>query len=84
MKRNTATVASFLRPAAAAVLLLLFFGWDEQAWAHPVARPLSPVLRHPQTYKDVGQVSEHVSGQFDCKLETEFNNSELHLNIVLH
>ncbi|XP_076732146.1 uncharacterized protein LOC143413257 [Maylandia zebra] len=59
MKRNTATVASFFRPAAAAVLLLLFFGWDEQARAHPVDRPFSPVLRHPQTYRDVGQVSEH-------------------------
>uniref|UniRef100_A0A3P9CVG7 Interleukin 22 n=1 Tax=Maylandia zebra TaxID=106582 RepID=A0A3P9CVG7_9CICH len=85
MKRNTATVASFFRPAAAAVLLLLFFGWDEQARAHPVDRPFSPVLRHPQTYRDVGQVSEHVSNDEEddtsMRVIPRVNTKDHHLEI---
>uniref|UniRef100_A0A3P9CUD2 Interleukin 22 n=1 Tax=Maylandia zebra TaxID=106582 RepID=A0A3P9CUD2_9CICH len=81
MKRNTATVASFFRPAAAAVLLLLFFGWDEQARAHPVDRPFSPVLRHPQTYRDVGQVSEHHHLEICC---LHANILDYYLTNILH
>uniref|UniRef100_A0A3Q0S6J3 Interleukin 22 n=1 Tax=Amphilophus citrinellus TaxID=61819 RepID=A0A3Q0S6J3_AMPCI len=84
MKLNAAALASFLRPAAAAVLLLLFIGWDERAGAHPVDRPLSPVLRHPQTYQDVREVSEHANdGEDDTSMRAmpRVNTDDHHLEI---
>lgn len=64
-------IASILRPAAAASILLLLplllIGWAEQAVAHPVSRALSPPLHNEDTYRAVGEVARHVSHLFKQK-----------------
>lgn len=57
------TLVSFLRPAAAVLVLLplILIGWSEQAAASPVDRPLSQPLRNAETFSAVRDVSQHVS-----------------------
>ena len=64
MKLNTATLASFPRPAAAVLVLLplLLISWAEQAAAYPGDRVLSQPLRNEDTYQAVREVSQDVSG----------------------
>lgn len=61
MKLDAATLASLLRPAAAALTLLLLIGWVEAAAAHPLHRTLSRPLQDPKTHGAVREVSQHVS-----------------------
>ncbi|KAM6961601.1 interleukin-22 [Tautogolabrus adspersus] len=74
MKTFAASLASLLRPAAAAVMMLLLplllIGWAEQAVAHPVSKALSPALHSPETYDTVHKVAQHAQS-----LQTEDDSS---------
>ncbi|CAJ1054646.1 interleukin-24-like [Xyrichtys novacula] len=67
-------LASFLRPAATAAMLvllpLLLIGWAEEAVAHPISKALSPPLHSEETYQIVGDVAQHAQG-----LQTEDDTS---------
>ncbi|XP_076578349.1 interleukin-22 [Chaetodon auriga] len=83
-----ATLLSFLRPAAAMLVLLPVFliGWGEQVVAHPVDRPLSQPLRNPETYQAVREVSQHAQSKqthidSNTRLMPRVNTSQDHLKI---
>ncbi|XP_044042835.1 interleukin-22 [Siniperca chuatsi] len=88
MKLFAAKVVSFLRPAAAMLVLLplLLIGWAEQAAALPVDRPLSQPLRNPETYQAVREVSQHAQSvqtedDSSTRLLPRVNANQDHLKI---
>lgn len=61
MKLASAVIVPFLRPALAALALLLLIGLTEEAAAHPLHRSLSRPLQDPKTHGAIREVSQHVS-----------------------
>ncbi|XP_013883073.1 interleukin-22 [Austrofundulus limnaeus] len=94
MKLASVVIASFLRPALAALALLLLMGWAEEAAAHPFHRTLSRPLQDPKTHGAIREVSQHAqrkqpeedtSSRLMPRVNTNQNNVEiccLHANIL--
>ncbi|XP_041637151.1 interleukin-22 [Cheilinus undulatus] len=98
MKTNAATLSSFLRSASTAAILLLLplllIGWAEEGLAHPVNKPMSPVLHSQETYTRVQEVAQHAQSlqevdDTDIRLSPRVNTSQdemkiccLHANIL--
>lgn len=56
-----ATLVTFLRPAAAMLVLLFLIGWAEQAAGKPASRSRSQPLQNKDTLQTVIEVSNQVS-----------------------
>ncbi|XP_017295938.1 interleukin-22 [Kryptolebias marmoratus] len=94
MKLHAAAIASLLRPAVAALALLLLIGWAEEAMAHPFHRSFSRPLQDPKTHSAVREVSQHAqrqqqeedtSSRLMPRVKTNQSNVEiccLHANIL--
>uniref|UniRef100_A0A8C6MHP0 Interleukin 22 n=1 Tax=Nothobranchius furzeri TaxID=105023 RepID=A0A8C6MHP0_NOTFU len=80
MKLDSTALDSFLRPAVAALAVLLLIGWVEEVMTHPLH--LSPPLRDQKTHNAVRVVSQHVSPDCDVRHETDLIlcQTEKHFN----
>uniref|UniRef100_A0A8C6NYK2 Interleukin 22 n=1 Tax=Nothobranchius furzeri TaxID=105023 RepID=A0A8C6NYK2_NOTFU len=92
MKLDSTALDSFLRPAVAALAVLLLIGWVEEVMTHPLH--LSPPLRDQKTHNAVRVVSQHAqkmqreedtSVRLIPRVNTDQNHMEiccLHANIL--